>query len=279
MISKFELAVEEVSSGDLSVTMLIDGKSFGNACIDLVDLKSSALSSGAYDLQTCGCGTPQCAGFWEPIFVQHQGNIVKWEFDARYHPIVIENDESEFAMTRYAFDRNQYISVIQEMFTFLRTHPKRDTIGPYGFDPAIFDDEFPYPSEPELPFENGATIVVGYAEKYQQPWVWLESNQDVYPRQLLPTGAMWASFAYWSLMWDSQGYDLGQCAYRKEGAFQLSNEVTTSECNQEAENLAMEIQAYWGDIVRVAWDKVMDTLPRNFVRNALAAEAFSQGSN
>lgn len=275
MISRFELAVEELPGGDLTVTMLIDGKAFGEDCVDLVDLKRSSLSSGAYDLQTCGCGTPECAGFWEPIFVEHLGDIVRWEFDARYHPIVIDEDEAELTVTRYEFNRKQYITEIREKFKWLRNHPRKESLGPYGFDPAIFDDEFPYSSDPQLPFEKGAKIVVGYVGDLQQPWISVENNLDVYPKQLIPTCAMWARFGCWSRMWGSDNDGLR--VYRKDSdRFQLSKEVTASECNQEIESLAWEIQGYWGGVVHVEWDKVMETSPRTFVRSELAAEALSQ---
>jgi hypothetical protein len=278
-ISRFELAIEELPGGDLTVTMLNDGKPFGEDCVDLVDLKRSALGSGAYDLQTCDCGTPRCAGFWEPIFVEHFGDIVRWEFDDRYHPIVRDEDETELTVTRYEFNRKQYITEIQEKFKCLRNHPRKGSLGPYGFDPAIFDDEFPCPSATQLPFEKGAKIVVGYTDNYQQPWVWVENNPVAYPRQLIPTGAMWASFGCWSLMWGSDLYDLGgPCIYRKDSIkFELSTEVTISECNEEAESLAREIQKYWGSVVHVVWDKVIETSPRTFVRSHLAAEALNQG--
>lgn len=273
MTSKFELAVEENPGKSLSIKMLIDGVPFGNAFVDLVELKESALASGAYDLQTCGCGTPQCANFWEPIFVQHSGDVVRWEFDARYHPIAMDDAEKlEFSMTRYEFDRKQYTTEIREKFSWLRSHPRRDSIGPHGFKATIFDEEFPEPLSPQIPFNNGDTIVVGYIGEYQQPWVWIEEKPDVYPRQLLPTGSMWAKYGYWSLMWDNQLYDLGPCAYRKEGAFQLRSDVSVSECNQEVESLARDIQGFWRDVVRVQWDKTMDSSPQSFIRCDLAAK-------
>lgn len=261
MASKFELGVTEDVRGNLSITMLIDAVAFGKAFVDLAELRKSALASGAYDLQTCGCGTPQCANFWEPIFVQHSDVVVRWEFDARYHPIAMEDaEELEFSITRYEFDRKQYVTEIREKFNWLRSHPRRDSIGPHGFNAALFDEEFPELASPQLPFNKGDTILVGYIGKYQQPWVWIEGKPDVYPRQLLPTGAMWDKFGYWSLMWDSQHYDLGQCIYRKDSApFQLRSDVSTPECNQEAESLARDIQGYWGDAVRVLWEKAMES--------------------
>lgn len=63
MKSIFELKIEEMPDGDLDATIVIDGVPFGSGCIDLGKLRQSALVSGAYDLQTCGCGMPQCAGF------------------------------------------------------------------------------------------------------------------------------------------------------------------------------------------------------------------------
>lgn len=276
MISKFELVVEEIPGGDLTATMMIDGKSFGEDYVDLIELKKSALGSGAYDLQTCGCGEPGCAGFFEPIFVEHLGDIVRWEFDGRYHPIAKNENAPELTVTSYEFDRKQYMTEIQEKFRWLRSHPRRNSIGPYGFDSSIFDAEFPFYSEPHLPFERGAEIIVGYIGDYQQPWVWIENNLDVYPRQLIPNEAMWSRFGYWSSMWDSENYDLGQCVWRKDDInFQLNDELTMSECNDKAESLASDLQHYWGSVVTVVWDKLMETTPLTFVRGKLDTKALS----
>ena len=277
MTSKFELCVNEDNEKSLSISMLIDGVPFGEAFVDLVDLRRSALASGAYDLQTCGCGTPQCAGFWEPIFVQHEGDVVRWEFDARYHPFVRDEDGLEFSVTRYEFDRNQYVTEIREKFNWLRSHPRRDSIGPERFSATIFDDEFPELSFPQFPFNEGAKIVVGYFGEYQQPWVWVEDNPDIYPRQLIPTGSMWAKFGYWSLMLDSKLYHLGPAIYRKDSEkFQLRNDVSIPECNEEVERLAEDIQRFWGDSVRVLWDKTVESTSREFHRCDLIDEKASR---
>lgn len=261
MTSIFELRVDKSLAGGLSATMVIDGMPFGEACVDLVDLRKSAIVSGAYDLQTCGCGTPQCAGFWEPIFVRHAGNVIQWEFDGRYHPYPPKDDDatSDMTVVRYEFDRDQYINEIRNKLEWLRDQPNRASMGPHGFNASILDEGFPDPSLPQLPFPNGSTIVVGYTQEYHQPWVWVEGSSDIYPRQLLPTGFMWSVFSCWSLMWDSQHYDLGQCLYRRDSsAFALRNDVSITECNQEAEQLAQEIQRYWGTDGEVVWDRIDD---------------------
>ncbi len=269
MASIFELKVESTPTGGLTATMIIDGKPFGEDCVDLGQVRKSAIVSGAYDIQTCGCGEPACAGFWEPIFVQHEGNLIRWEFDGRYHPIPSkdEDDDAKLTVVRYEFDRMQYIKEVRAKFDWLRNHPSRGSLGPHGFNPDILDEGFPDPSLPQLPFPEGSTIVVGYTKDFQQPWVWVEGNTDIYPRQLLPTGAMWAMFGCWSLMWDSQHFDLGQCIYRKDSAaFALSSDVSVAECNQEVGQLVHELQQYWGTSAKVAWDWVDEASRSSLMR-------------
>lgn len=168
MTSNFELKIETTSTGGLAATMMIDGKPFGEDCVDLEQLRKSAIVSGAYDIQTCGCGEPACAGFWEPIFVQHEGDLIRWEFDGRYHPIPRkeeeEEDDAKLTVVRYEFNRMQYIKEVQAKFDWLRKHPSRGSLGPHGFNPDILDEGFPDPSLPQLPFPEGATIVVGYTK-------------------------------------------------------------------------------------------------------------------
>lgn len=257
MKSVFELSLTEKTGGNLVAAIKIDGVPFGDSCIDLVDLKNSAIISGAYDIQTCGCGTPQCAGFWEPIFVQHEEDIVRWEFDSLYHPSVVDDESIEMSVVRYEFDRTQYINEIQSKFSWLKVHPNRNSLGPHGFNPNFLDEDFPDTSVRQTPFTSGATIVFGYTKEYHQPWVWVEENSKLYPRQLLPAGSMWAKFGCWSLMWDSQHFDLGQSIYRKDSAnYVLRSDVTIDECNQEIESLAREVQLYWGATAGVLWEKL-----------------------
>lgn len=269
MKSVFELKVEETSDSGLVATMLIDGKPFGDDCVDLAELRKSAIVSGAYDLQTCGCGTPQCAGFWEPIFVQHDGDVIRWEFDGRHHPVPIKDDDDDAKLTvvRYEFDRMQYISEIREKFAWLTKHKDRGSLGPHGFNPGILDERFPDPSLHLMPFSLEARIVVGYTSNFHQPWVWVEGDPDIYPRQLLPTGEMWSMFGHWSLMWDSRHYDLGQCISRKDSSvFVLLDDVTVSECNREVEDLSRAIHNFWGSAVSVFWERIEEISRSSVVR-------------
>jgi hypothetical protein len=265
MTSTFELSITEGTEGSLAAMMKVDGNAFGEDCVDLIELRKSAIISGAYDLQTCGCGCPQCAGFWEPIFVLHDGSFIRREFDGRYHPVA--NKNTEMAIVHYEFDRDQYIREIQSKFEWLRGHPRRDTLGPHGFNPIILDEAFPDMSLPQIPFADGATIVLGYSEPYHQPWVWVEDGPEVSLRQLLPTREMWTMFGCWSQMWDIQNFDLRKCLYRKDSeTYQLRSDVSTVECNQEIESLAVKIHQYWGASAKVKWDRISESLAHVFLR-------------
>lgn len=280
MKSIFELKIEEMPDGDLDATIVIDGVPFGSDCIDLGELRQSALVSGAYDLQTCGCGMPQCAGFWEPIFVQHDGDAIRWEFDNRYHPVPIKEEEeggTEQVIGRYEFDRHQYIKEIHEKFAWLSAQPNRSSVGPYGLNPDILDAAFPDPSLPSRPFAEGARLVVGYMTNFHQPWVWIDNDPDVLPRQLLPTGAMWSQFGDWSLMWGSQHYDLGPCMYRRDaGNFNLLSTVTIAECNQAVQTLSHAVQQFWGPSANVFWDRMEDGAQPRVVRAPISAMGGAQ---
>ena len=117
------------------------------------------------------------------------------------------------------------------------------------------------------PFSPGARIVVGYTSNFHQPWVWVEGDPDIYPRQLLPTGEMWSMFGHWSLMWDSRHYDLGQCISRKDSSvFVLLDDVTVSECNREVEDLSRAIHNFWGSAVSVFWERIEEISRSSVVR-------------
>lgn len=250
-ISTFLLEIIEEKNSDLSVSLIIDGIDFGKDIIDLEELKKSAIFSGAYNLQTCGCGVAGCAGFFEPIFVQHTNDYVIWEFDSNYHPVPKkQGDISTVDLQILKFNRSQYILEIQQKFEFIRNHPKRKTIDPYcDFDNKIFDKSFPDLSVLHTPFEKGATIVVGYTDDFKQPFAWVENQSKLYPMQIMPTALIWSMFGEWTSLFESGDF-----------AYHLLEDISIEECNQKIQRLANEIQRFWGSCVCVVWEE----LPNNF---------------
>jgi hypothetical protein len=135
MDSVIELKNEAFPNGANRVRIWIDGVQFGKALIDVKALQKSAITPGEYDIQTCGCGEPGCAGFWEPIVVKHDGEVIAWEFDIRFHPIPPVSEEEEDAMepcfVRYQFNRAQYLSEVRKLADQenpLRRTPDNETV-------------------------------------------------------------------------------------------------------------------------------------------------------
>jgi len=46
--------------------------------VDLIQLISSLLSPGEFDIFTCACGASGCASIWEGVRVRHSPRIVGW---------------------------------------------------------------------------------------------------------------------------------------------------------------------------------------------------------
>lgn len=250
---------ESPSNSTLQIELWIDGQVFGSDLVDISELRKSAMTSGGYYILTCGCGEPGCAGYFAPIGVAHIDDRVVWECDDRFYPVPERGATARPArFLVYEFDRQQYIDTIRWILSTLREHPQREVadIGPHGFDKKTLDLPLPEATSRALPFRQGAKLIVGYIGEYEQPWVWIEEDREIPARQLLPTMTLWHKFGYWASMWDSPS-DLGVCTWKKDGMpFQPEPGVTSEICNQAVEDLARELQLFWGKAVTIEVEDV-----------------------
>jgi hypothetical protein len=232
-------------------------------------LKSSAICSGAYELQTCGCGVAGCAGFHKPIFVQHTANYIIWEFDSNYHPIPKRKEDiSKKDIKILKFNRNQYISEIKRKFELVRNHPKRKTVEPYfSFDNKIFDESFPDLSKLHTPFEKGAVLVIGYTEDFRQPFIWVENQYKLYLYQLIPMFEIWSIYEDWTSLFEEVWYQCEVESDMERVKHQLREDVSVKECNQKIEILANKLQHFWESSVCVVWEKLLDNLSSKTVND------------
>lgn len=258
--STFSLEIIEEADGSLSLDVVIDGVCFGEDIIDLKELKKSAICSGAYELQTCGCGIAGCAGFFEPIFVQHTANYIIWEFDSNYHPIPKRKDDiSKEDIKTLKFNRNQYISQIKQKFEFIRNHKKRKKVEPYfNFDNKIFDESFPDLSKLHTPFEKGAILVIGYTEDFKQPFVWVENQSKLYLYQLIPKVDIWSMYRDWTSLFEEVWHKNDIENDTESVVYQLRKNVSVEECNHKIQALANELHHFWGSSVCVVCEKLPD---------------------
>ncbi len=75
-------------------------------------------------------------------------------------------------------------------------------------------------------------------------------------------------FGEWSMMWDSQHFDLGECVYRKDtSAFALREDVSVSKCNQVVEQLVRELKGYWGVSARIEWEWIDEQSGKSHLRH------------
>ena len=51
-------------------------------CIDIFELLKSVCANGLYDIHSCTCGQPGCAGFTGGTTVVHMSGLVLWKTDA-----------------------------------------------------------------------------------------------------------------------------------------------------------------------------------------------------
>lgn len=245
---KFFHSIEYV----LQASIFINEKRFGAVQIDLNALLASAHYSGAFDIQTCGCGEPSCAGIDQPIFVWHDEQTVTWEFDPQFHPVALKDNTKQPETRTIIFDQLQYVGAINDGISRLMEHPGRDEIGPYGFDASTLEAKFEDFGSPGLHFPKGTEITVGYTEQFGQPWIWCSKNADFRAkRMVLAKHRLWQMFEFWSAMFESDS-SFGKCLYKLEGRFALVDGVTAAEANQLARLLGAEIQKVWGDVISVS---------------------------
>lgn len=241
MFSRLRIAISEPGSDNFDVNLLVDDNRFGEGvCIDPAQLRDSALGSGSFSLLTCGCGIPECAGIFEPVFVAHRADTVIWECSDEFYPSVNESEPTQSRTLRYIFSRAQYVDAVRDMFQRLRFHPDaRGTKSWYhDFDPSVFDESFPAAVEPQTPFPQGSTLLVGQIGRYRQPWVWVEEFEDVGPSYLLPTRRMSLRFGRWSSMFDSRMGTPREC-------------LNPEAAQVEGAALARELESFWCTKIRL----------------------------
>lgn len=108
--------------------------------VDMRILAASMKGPGEYDILTCSCGEPGCAGVWQGIIVFHYYDLIRWLIP---HPIVrpFEPDgkEAERVITfkdRY-FRKTDYVkaivSAIEEAKGLILQNPDSARTVPLGF--------------------------------------------------------------------------------------------------------------------------------------------------
>lgn len=108
--------------------------------VDLRELVASMEKSGQYDILTCSCGEPGCAGIWEGVVVIHWPEAIRWLIP---EPIVkpLEPDDEEekriFRFKERCFRKPDYCAAITSALAeakslILRDVDSAETV-PHGF--------------------------------------------------------------------------------------------------------------------------------------------------
>lgn len=108
------------------IELLLDSKDFRSipgfedSVIVFEELNASKISSGKYLIFTCACGAADDGG-WEGVYVQHEKKVIIWE-------ILIDS-----TIIKYAFNREQYITAINNLASMIREKYNRVDLIPNNF--------------------------------------------------------------------------------------------------------------------------------------------------
>ena len=64
--------------GDLAVIINGEKPCSESDIVDVEALQESMEREGDYFIFTCNCGIPECSGWYKPIEVRHQGDLIVW---------------------------------------------------------------------------------------------------------------------------------------------------------------------------------------------------------
>jgi len=127
----------EEEGGVMHTLLTVDGQHLdddeGTDMLHLDELVGSIYGYGSFEIYTCGCGIAQCAGIWEDIWVDQQGDSVLWTIPQPLR----QGTDGQTTYRHFVFDRERYRQAIQtgldEAIKLANDHPGKISIGPSGF--------------------------------------------------------------------------------------------------------------------------------------------------
>lgn len=90
------------------IDILLNNKKVSNSVFNSIDtLASSSIDNCEFNLYTCSCGVPECAGYYEPIQQYTNDDIVTWKFPEK-SPYIIDKQI-------YNFEKKRIFSTLTEI--------------------------------------------------------------------------------------------------------------------------------------------------------------------
>lgn len=120
---------EALSIRDVVPSIWINGERlYPGFTIDMRHLVASMRGSGQYDIFTCSCGEPGCAGIWEGIVVLHWPNSIRWLIPLHYDDEESKNEEDEtvLAFKDKWFRKTDYLQAVSSAMETVRNIVSKD---------------------------------------------------------------------------------------------------------------------------------------------------------
>jgi len=116
-IRVLELRLSGVGEGKYNVEGLVDGQPLIRREDEEIDVPFGLLPSidhdGDYFMATCECGDPGCAGYFDPVLVTHEGELIHWT--------------CEPLGWRFTFEREPYSAEVRRLIDEGRRHLRNES--------------------------------------------------------------------------------------------------------------------------------------------------------
>jgi len=117
-----------------------DERLYPEFTVDMREVVASIKGPGQYDIFTCSCGEPGCAGIWEGVIVIHWPNSIRWLIPLHYDDDETpknEEDEDVFMFKERLFRKTDYLQAVSSAIEAARgiasKAPGEFETVPYGF--------------------------------------------------------------------------------------------------------------------------------------------------
>lgn len=243
----------------IGFNLMVDSVRFGEANVDFEALLKSCHQPGGYFILTCGFDcVPECAGFWDPIFVSHKDGVVRWEFETRYYPTPSQTENPDSKIVRLEFPLYAYVNEIVSKLRKWHTDAAFSSLGNFHFSPADFEvSAWPPPTDPR----GGLNIHFGYQGELRNPWWITEPEIACRMPDMLPNCELYRLFNDWACLFEDDFLLDESGEYVDSLPMKIKPGVLPEDCNRAALAIATQLAEELNGRSKVSWERILFASP------------------
>lgn len=206
-----------------------------------------------FDLFTCSCGEPGCAGFQAPVFQKKSDSQVTWQFplEEMYHT----------QKKLYSFDKNQFEQEFLKLFNQLQKLEKENTFLASNFDHMGYE-------ESELGFEPHPPITIAEGTDWWKNRLLAESKAHS-----IITNIIGDSFAEsFTVQYEEQSYAHKVSAYDLIAS--IINDYPRGEDDQDYFDKLKKATDGFALALKGDYKKIVDIIKSSYAENDLEPKDF-----